>query len=279
MINTSSDRVLVTPSPYAKEHYLYVQEIGTLQSLHPHISKRQNLSSLLFFIVTSGQGTLTYRERTWQLHQGDCAWVDCALPYSHESSVSSPWELKWVHFYGKDAPEFYSQFLLQNSPCVFTPGNPAVFNGCLSALLELYKKNDPYRELLSHKYLTQLCTTCFPESKKRLSDAHSVQSKLIQIREYIFSHYAEKISLDELSQIFFISKYYLVREYRKCFGTTPGNDLMACRISHAKSLLRFDTQKNIEEISVLCGFHSPAYFIRMFRRAENMTPLEYRRKW
>lgn len=278
MKNTASDRVLVTPSSYAKEHYLYVQEIGSLQSLRPHISSRQDLHSLLFLIVTSGQGALTYKAHTWQLRQGDCAWIDCTLPYSHESSLSSPWELKWVHFYGKDAPEFYTQFLLQNSPCVFTPGNPAVFNGCLSALHLLHKNNDPYKELLSHRYLTELCTSCFPESKKRLSDTNSVRDKLIQIRDYIFSHYAEKISLDGLSQIFFISKYHLVREYRKAFGVTPGNDLIACRISHAKSLLRFDT-RNIEEIAALCGFHSPAYFIRMFKRIENMTPLEYRRKW
>lgn len=278
MKNTISDRVLVTASAYAKEHLLYVQEIGALKSLQPHISHRQDLHSLLFLIVTVGHGTLTYKGRIWELRQGDCAWIDCTLPYSHESSSASPWELKWVHFYGRDALEFYTQFLLQGSLCVFTPGNPAVFNECLSSLLTLQKQQGPYKELLSHKYLTELCTSCFPESKNRLPGNPAAQNKLVQIREYLFAHYAEKISLDDLSQIFFISKYHLIREYRKCFGVTPGNDLIACRISHAKTLLRF-TPQSIEEISILCGFHNAAYFIRMFKRAENMTPLEYRRKW
>lgn len=278
MKSSSSDRVIATPSPYAKEHYLYIQEIGSLKSLLPHVSKREKLSSLLFFIVISGSGSLTCQEHCYQLHQGDCAWIDCALPYSHESSHTSPWELKWVHFYGSAAPEFYSQFLLQGGSCVFTPGNPALFNKCLSDLLTLQKQNDPYKELLSHKLLTELCASCFPESRERSAEAGSTRNKLIQIREYLLSHYAEKITLDELAQIFFLSKYYLVREYRKYFGITPVNELLACRISHAKALLRFGSQ-SVEEISSACGFHSSAYFIRMFRQAENMTPLEYRQKW
>ena len=278
MKTTDSDRVLVTPSLYAKEHYLYIQEIGSLKSLTPHISKRQNLHSFLFLIVISGSGTLTYQNRCHPLRQGDCAWIDCRLPYSHESNHSSPWELKWVHFYGTGASEFYSQFLQQGSSNIFTPRNPALFNKCLSDLLVLQKQNDPYKELFSHKYLTELCVFCFPESKNRLPDTGSTPDKLLQIREYLSSHYTEKISLDEISRLFFLSKYHLVREYRKYFGTTPGNDLISYRISHAKSLLRFGSQ-SVEEIAVSSGFHSSAYFIRMFRRAENMTPLEYRQKW
>ena len=33
MAKSLSDRVLATPSSYAKKHYLYVQEIGTLTSM------------------------------------------------------------------------------------------------------------------------------------------------------------------------------------------------------------------------------------------------------
>ncbi|MBO5093584.1 MAG: helix-turn-helix transcriptional regulator [Lachnospiraceae bacterium] len=277
MQNPFSEQTLVTASPYAKEHYLYLQKIGFLRHAKPHVSRSRELKSLLFFIVTIGRGKLIYRGRTWELRQGDCAWIDCSLPYSYESSSSSLWELKWVHFYGRGAAEFYAQFLAQGSPFVFTPSNPGFFNECLSSLFSLQAHGDPYKELLSHKYLTDLCVFCFPESKSRSPHPHGAQDKLEQIREYLLAHYMEKISLDELTRVFFISKYHLVREYRKRFGITPGNDLTACRLSHAKSLLRSGTQ-SVEEIAVLCGFHSSAYFIRMFKRSENMTPLEYRRK-
>ena len=274
---SESDRILATPSAYAKSHYLYVQEVGSLKSLRPHISSRQNLHSYLFFLVTSGNGTLSYQGNTFTLRQGDCAWIDCATPYAHESNRLSPWELKWVHFDGISAQDFYQAFLSQGSENVFSPGNPALFNECLSSLLALYKKNASHRELFAHKYLTDLCTFCFSESKSKTL-LFSSESKLLDIREYLYSHYAEKISLDDLASLFFISKYHLVREYGKHFGITPASDLINCRISHAKELLRFGTQ-SIESISTLCGFRSPSYFIRAFKRAENMTPLEYRRKW
>lgn len=278
MKTSDSDRILVTPSAYAKKHYLYLQEIGVLKSILPHISKRQKLPSFLFLIVISGHGTLTYKEKCYELHQGDCAWIDCTLPYAHESTSASGWELKWVHFYGSEAAFFYAQFLQQGSPNVFTPRNPALFNKCISDLLILLKQNDPYKELFAHKYLTELCVSCFPESKSRQTSSSAASYKLLEIRDYLSEHHTENLSLDELSQLFFISKYHLVREYRKYFGTTPGSDLISYRLSHAKSLLRFGS-KTIAEIASECGFHSSAYFIRMFRQSENMTPLEYRQKW
>ena len=56
MAKSLSDRVLATPSSYAKKHYLYVQEIGTLTSMEPHVSSRENISSYLFLTVLKGEG-------------------------------------------------------------------------------------------------------------------------------------------------------------------------------------------------------------------------------
>ena len=273
-----SDRVIITPSAYAKAHYLYVQEIGSLQSLKPHVSSRDQLDSFLLLTVLPGKGELTYRSQTFPLKQGDCAWIDCHLPYSHESSSSSPWELKWVHFSGLAAPEFYRQFSSQNLPAVFTPENPALFNECLSALLMLHKSAAPLKELMSHAYLTQLISYCYQESAAGAKSQHDIREKLSLVNQYLHTHFSKQLSLAHLAQTFYISKYHLIREYKKSYGTTPGNALITIRISHAKELLRF-TNESVEKISSLCGFQDTAYFIRMFKRSENMTPLEYRRKW
>ena len=70
----------------------------------------------------------------------------------------------------------------------------------------------------------------------------------------------------------------LSREYKKNYGVTILNDLVAIRISHAKSLLRF-SDTSIEQIALSCGFQDAGYFIKVFRNAEGMTPLVYRKKW
>jgi hypothetical protein len=56
----SSNRVLYTPSAFARSSLLHLQEIGTLQALAPHTSSRSNLQSYLFFTVLSGSGVLNY---------------------------------------------------------------------------------------------------------------------------------------------------------------------------------------------------------------------------
>ena len=60
---------------------LHLQEVGSLQAVHPHVSQREDLVSFLCFIVLSGEGELSYEEQTYQLGQGDCVFIDCRKAY------------------------------------------------------------------------------------------------------------------------------------------------------------------------------------------------------
>lgn len=280
---SKSQRILATPSAYAKSHYLYIQEVGSLQSIEPHISSRHNLSSFLFFAVISGKGYLTYEGKRHVLYAGDCVWIDCHKLYSHESSEEEPWALTWVHFYGKDVGNFYNIFIEQGHSYVFHPLSIAPFIECITTLYNTHKHQTSLTELSSNKYLTDIITLCYTESGLWKADENgvienSMRNKLKHIREFIDTHFAEKISLDDLAEHFFISKYHLSREFHKEYGITIGNDITAKKISKAKSLLRF-TKDPIENIAEICGFQDSGYFIKVFKNAETMTPLEYRKKW
>ena len=75
MNNVNSNRILPTSSAYAREHFLYVQEIGTLTSQSPHISTRNNIYSFLFLVVTKGSGSFSYKGNTFSIHTGDCIFI------------------------------------------------------------------------------------------------------------------------------------------------------------------------------------------------------------
>lgn len=278
MAKSTSNRIISTPSSYAKEHYIFVQEVGTLQSLEPHISKRQNLNSYLFFIVLDGAGEVSYENKKYRISAGDCVWLDCTRPYSHESSADNPWSLMWVHFYGAMAKSFYTSFIRQYNSFLFRPRNLVNFTDTLSRLYRTQQTKSVYMELLSHKYLTDIITLCFTENKTEYEGEYSIPEKLVQVHAYLEQHYHEKITLETLSERFFISKFHLSREYKKIYGITLFHDLTAMRISHAKSMLRF-SDASIESIAIAVGFQDSGYFIKVFRSLENMTPLEYRKKW
>lgn len=278
MNNVNSNRILPTSSGYAREHLLYVQEIGTLTSQSPHISTRNNIYSFLFLVVTKGSGYFTYKDKTFAIHTGDCVFIDCHEPYSHESSGDDPWTLTWVHFYGKQLEELYRQYLALGYSYLFHPDS---LSAILSTLSNLYHEQEHKRsvtEIMSHKYLTDIIALSFTENKSDEDESASISEKVQKVREYMMVHYADKISLDLLSSVFFVSKFHLSREYKRFYGVTLMNDLVSIRISHAKSLLRF-TEKSVEQIAEECGFSDSAYFIKVFKSAENMTPYTYRTKW
>lgn len=274
-----SNRIITTPSAYAREHYLYVQETGSLHSIEPHVSRRDNLASLLFFVVMSGSGVLTYRGRKYPIKTGDCIFINCLEEYSHISSKDDPWELSWVHFYGRDASEIYRHYFEQGGHFLFHPEDISPFLNALETLFIEQSLKGPCYEQKCHKYLTDIVTACYLESgPNQETDSDSIYKKIRLVRTFLDEHYAESISLDSLSAHFFISKFYLSREFKKLTGVTIGNYLNRRRIDEAKRLLRF-TREPIGSIAASCGIPDINYFTKVFTKYESMTPSAYRKSW
>ncbi|MBQ8527228.1 MAG: helix-turn-helix domain-containing protein [Lachnospiraceae bacterium] len=273
---SNSSRILATPTTFAKSNFLYVQEVGSLQSVSPHISRRDNLESFLLFIVTKGKGSLYYHGQTFLLNSGDVVFLDCLEEYAHESSNEDPWELSWVHFHGKQAPMLYRHFTDLGGSFRFHPNNPSLFLDTLQILFETQKNPGNSTEILSHRYLTDLIALCIDEIGH--AESSSITDKIYDIQNYLNTHFAEKISLDDLARNYFISKFHLSREFKKLTGSTIGNYLTAKRVSHAKKQLRF-TDLSLDAIARECGLSDPSYFVKVFKNAEGMTPGEYRSRW
>ena len=104
--SVSSSRIIYTPSTFARTSLLHLQEVGSLQAVHPHVSQREDLVSFLCFIVLSGEGELRYEGEEFKLHQGDCVFIDCRKAYSH-STFDNLWSLQWCHFYAPSLPAVY----------------------------------------------------------------------------------------------------------------------------------------------------------------------------
>lgn len=275
---THSRRILATPSHFAREHFLYVQEVGSLQNVKPHTSRRQNLNSYLFFIVLSGRGIVTYQDNSWELAESDCVFFDCKNSYSHTSSTTEPWRLMWVHFNGTLANYYYEQLKSLGRPPIFHTYTRGCYEHALDSLYQLHKEHAPMYELASHQHITDIVTACLMEQKPTGTLDASAAVKLKQVRAYIDAHFSEKLSLDMLAERFFISKYHLSREFKKAYGVTIGSYLLSVRLGAAKQLLRY-SKKPIEEIALLCGIADTSYFTKVFKKSEHMTALEYRHKW
>ncbi|RHP34924.1 helix-turn-helix transcriptional regulator [Lachnotalea sp. AF33-28] len=272
-------RILHTPSDFAKSTLFYVQEAGRLRSLKSHVSRREHLDSFLFLIVLSGEGAVTYRDRRYHLRAGDCVFIDCKPGYSHQSSEKNPWELMWVHFNGPMAQNYYQYYHATLGGNLFHTAAPAEFTAPIQHLIDMHAGKSTWDEIMASKYITDILTMCVsvPKQQELILDSGIVQ-KLKLVREYIDEHFQNKISLDELAETCFVSKYHLSREFKRMYGITVGSYILARRITLAKEMLRF-TGQSIESIAGACGIPDTSYFNKVFRKSEGMTASEYRRKW
>ncbi len=276
----SSDRILYTPSEFARSSLLHLQEIGRLQALQPHVSSRSKLASCLFFIVLSGSGTLTCSGREYTLKEGSCAFIDCSFPYSHATSREQLWTLRWCHFYGPALPAICGKYTERGGLPAFRPKDTGPFLEVLDRLYELAGGSDYIRDMKINEELGRLLTLLMQESwhpEEQTSPAEK-RSVVSAVRNWLDTHYPEKITLDRLSREFFINKYYLTRAFKKQFGISIISYLQNVRITRAKHLLRF-TDKSVEEIAAECGLGQLHYFSRLFREVEGIPPTTYRSRW
>lgn len=274
-----SDRILYTPTSFAKTALLYLQEIGSLQAKKPHTSSRTHLSSYLFFCVNSGSGELEYLGKKYRLGRGDCVFINCQLPYSH-STDKNLWSLSWIHFSGITMQAVYQKYQERGGRPVFHPDNFADFQLLHQSLFDFASSVDYIRDMRINSGLNELLVLLMNESwhPAEHPDTDLKKQNLSPIRDYLEAHYTEKIVLNELADQFFISKFYLTRVFKEQFGVSINTYVQNLRITKAKQMLRF-TDKKLEDIGYQCGLGAPHYFSRIFKQVEGITPSEFREKW
>lgn len=273
-----TDRIIYTPSVFAKSNLLHLQEIGSLEALKPHTSRRENLASYLFIMVTEGSGSLDYNNKTYDLKKGCCAFIDCKKPHSHYTEKDL-WSIKWAHFYGPNLGSIYDKYIQRGGQFVFKSRALRIYDSILREIYGYAGSDDSLRDMKIYSSLTRLITALMEESLDASVPAKSRKRQNLQhIKDYLDQNYNKRITLDELSEKFFINKFYLTRIFKEQFGVSVNNYIQQKKITNAKKLLRF-SNLTIEEIANECGVEDSNYFSRMFKKIERLTPCQYRSLW
>lgn len=114
-----------------------------------------------------------------------------------------------------------------------------------------------------------------------LPDGDSINNhnlnKIIPVIQYINSHYAEKISLDQIGHAVSMDKHYLCRLFRACTQSTIVDYINFLRLSRVVEQLDH-SNSSISEAAYSSGFSSMQNFNRLFKQRYGCTPIEYRKK-
>ena len=95
--------------------------------------------------------------------------------------------------------------------------------------------------------------------------------------DYMTINYTEALTLKRVSDVVFISTFYLSHLFRKEMNTTFSDYLCKIRIEKAKVFLKNEKDPRIHEIAEKTGFNDPNYFTKSFKKIVGVTPREYKK--
>lgn len=99
---------------------------------------------------------------------------------------------------------------------------------------------------------------------------------VIGIRNYIENHYDVNLNLDALSNAQCVSKYHLLRLFKKYYGQTPRQYLIDKRIEKSKEHLI--NGMSVTETCFAVGFESLGSFSTLFKTKTGKSPTRFQKE-
>ncbi|GAB3508076.1 AraC family transcriptional regulator [Spirosoma knui] len=142
-------------------------------------------------------------------------------------------------------------------------------------------KQPPFRQLLSLLAIFQdLATTdeCVLLNARPVEHAYnrSEQQRIRRIYQFVEENYARRIDLDEVADLTNLTKAAFCRYIKRMTRLTFTDFVNQYRISQAKKQLLLD--RTVTEACFSSGFDSLSYFNRIFRKATNENPSQFKKR-
>lgn len=232
------------------------------------------------FYVVQGEGSFIVDNSEFEVKADDMIIVNPNVSHTEVSNEKSPLEYIALGIEGLlfsqiiKNEDTHADYFLQN----YQDYKHEVLFYLKTLVTEVKNKEDYYDRLCQ-----DLLEVCIINMIRRANNTFSIAStkkmnkECSYVKQYIDLHYQENITLDELSRLTYVNKYYLVHAFKKYIGLSPINYLISKRVEEAKFLLE-TTNYSVSQISDIVGFSSQSYFSQVFKKTMGTTPFEIRKK-
>jgi len=137
-----------------------------------------------------------------------------------------------------------------------------------------------YLELLEITKTEELCLWArdMLETFMNLINHNKDQKNTLAIQrvaEYIQNNFRNKITIDDIAQVVYLSPCYVSRIFKQGLGCTLMEYLTQVRVEEAKTMLK-NPKYNVMQVAEESGFEDPAYFTRVFKKIEGITPSKFK---
>ncbi len=111
------------------------------------------------------------------------------------------------------------------------------------------------------------------------NDAHAEYiTRLNRVLDYIHVSLDQPLTLETLAGVAGFSPFHFHRLFKSLTGETLNDYVWRARLERAANMLVYFQDQSILEISLSCGFSSPAVFSRAFKERFGASPSQYRKQ-
>ena len=169
-----------------------------------------------------------------------------------------------------------NQFVTQSGNIFCAAGGSAFYDLAL-LLIERY---------CGREVSTQVAKTQIIDSKRGSQSSytnvtlHKPHSDILvkQVQEFIENNFEQPLQVSELAAMINVTPRTLNRRFQSCVAMRPVEYIQAVRIEQAKRLLE-SGEVTIKSLAYQVGYSDISSFTRLFKRATQLTPKEYRDKF
>lgn len=162
---------------------------------------------------------------------------------------------------------------------IFKPVEQLELKSAVAHAIEQIEKQDSVmKELEKLKYYENANNEIKAEGKNVDNSVKLMAEKnnlIDNIKKYIDIHFAENLSLPEISEHFFINPFYLSQLFKKKTGHTYISYLTEKRIEKAKELLSGQDVK-LYEVCHSVGYENIKHFSKIFEKLVGIKPSSYK---
>lgn len=245
--------------------------------------------------VISGQTLVTCGSESFTAHEGDILFINQDTEHFNTPVIGSPCILRAiiVHPYfilGLGHLELEDKYI-----------NPIILDSRIRYLLITHKNHDYKKfiayiteifrlnelkplcyEMLTKSAVLQLWSYIYKQFQPQLCDDTAANAstqddhRIEQALLYIYNHYSEPITLDDIAGSILVSKSECCRCFKRTLNVTPFEYLMKYRILESTKLMRQKPYESIAEIAGSVGFNNTSYYTKIFKKYMGCTPTKYK---
>ncbi len=226
----------------------------------------------------TGSGTIKIEGTSYDISDGDVF----LLHHNeiHFASLNEDIYTERITVYTNES--LFSQFSCSAKDffCVFSNGK---HNKISAKTGTEYGLGTLFDEILTYaKKKNDVLCTCkvieLLEKINRLSEKKDVQTEensfISSVISYINEHFTEILSIDEIANAFFLSKYHLSRVFKTSVGISLWDYVITKRLTNFNDLVR--SGKTVKDACFSSGFQNYSNFYRLYKKYFGITPSEFK---